>query len=444
MLIAVVPVWGQYTDLAELQAHGGPQEFARRQKELAQRVQKGYVLLFARTQTPESAHYREDNDFFYFTGMADPGAVLLIDTRTGEMTLFEPEQSESMRRTYGANVLSLPAAERAKVTLAAVRSTSTLESTLSMLALEGDPDLWVRIMPDMADRARMEMVIANTQISHPFQPEVEQVAVVRKLIERFPTARFHNVAPIVDAMRNIKTPAEIDILRRNGRLSAAGIRRALAQARPGMYEYEIENEATHVFRAGGAQGVAYTAIVASGPNVNTWHYFSDRRRTEPNDLVVFDFAADLYHEAMDITRTFNVSGKFTPEQAKWYAVDLAAQEAIIAMLRPGNTYDDATAAGKAVYARAGIGDKLRRFPGHFVGLSTHDALVSGPIRAGQVVAVEPIIEFIDEHLHFRIEDTVLVTENGPEVLTADVPKEMTEVEKLVGSEGRTAAGGKKQ
>lgn len=92
MLIAIVPVWGQYTDLAELQAHGGPQEFARRQKVLAQQVQKGYVLLFARTQTPESAHYREDNDFFYFTGIADPGSVLLINTGSGEVTLFEPDE----------------------------------------------------------------------------------------------------------------------------------------------------------------------------------------------------------------------------------------------------------------------------------------------------------------------------------------------------------------
>ena len=115
-------------------------------------------------------------------------------------------------------------------------------------------------------------------------------------------------------MRNIKTPQEIALLRRNGNLSAQGLKEAIANAHPPMYEYQIEARADYVFRNGGAQGWAYPAIVGSGENINTWHYFSDRRQIQPNDLVVFDFAADLEHMTMDITRTFNISGKFTPEQ----------------------------------------------------------------------------------------------------------------------------------
>lgn len=92
-------------------------------------------------------------------------------------------------------------------------------------------------------------------------------------------------------------------------------------AHPSVLEYQIEPRADYVFRDGGAEGWAYPAIVSSGDNINTWHYFNDRCQIQSNELVVFDFAADLHHMAMDITRTFNVSGKFTPEQAKWYAVD---------------------------------------------------------------------------------------------------------------------------
>jgi Xaa-Pro aminopeptidase len=235
-------------------------------------------------------------------------------------------------------------------------------------------------------------------------------------------------------MRNIKTSQEASVLRRNGALSAEGLKQAIEHAKPGMYEYQIEARADYVFRDGGATGWAYPAIVGTGENINTWHYFNDRRQIQANDLVVFDFAADFDHMAMDITRTFNISGKFTPEQAKWYAVDLESQKASIALLKPGNTYEQVADAGKAVFTKNGIDKQWYGFPGHFVGLATHDVKrPTGPIKAGQVVTVEPIVEFPDKQMHFRVEDTILVTDNGPEILSSGVVKEMADVEKLVGS-----------
>ena len=162
-----------------------------------------------------------------------------------------------------------------------------------------------------------------------------------------------------------------------------------------------------------------------------------QKAKDPNrlaELVVFDFGASLDHLTMDITRTFNISGKFTPEQAKWYAVDLESQQATIALLRPGHTYEEAEAAGKAVFDKAGIGEQWYGFPGHFVGLATHDVLhPSGPIKSGQVVTVEPIVEFLDKRMHFRVEDTILITNGEPENLSSAIPKELADVEKLVGS-----------
>jgi Xaa-Pro aminopeptidase len=235
-------------------------------------------------------------------------------------------------------------------------------------------------------------------------------------------------------MRNIKSPKEIEVLRRNGKLSAEGNRDAIAHAHPGMYQYQIEARAEYYYYDHGAQSLAYLAIVGSGSDINTWHYFSDRHKIEANQLVVFDFAASLDHETMDITRTFNISGKFTPEQAQWYSVDLEAQKAVIALLAPGHTYEEAAAAGQAVYEKAGVGKQWMGFPGHFVGFATHDVLrPSGPVRAGQVVTVEPIIEFPEKQMHYRVEDTILVTDGGPENLSSAVPKEIGEVEKLVGS-----------
>jgi len=436
--LASVLSWAQYTDRAAIEDLGGPQEFARRRQELARQLKTGYALLFARNSVPEATHYREDNDFFYFTGLADPGAVLLMDVASASTWIFEPAQSEVTRRVYGPNLLSLLPTEREKLGYTRVLPVVELDIALSSLrGMDAGVDLWVRLgFPDKADGARWEVGRDHAwTFAHPYHaPLPDDLAPAKLLVERYPMVHLRDLTPAIDALRNIKTPAEIAVLRRNGKLSAEGIRQGMAHARPGMLQYQLEAWAYFVFYHGGAQGMAYPAIVSSGEDINTWHYFANHQAIRENELVVFDFGASLDHMTMDITRTFNISGKFTPEQAKWYAVDLEAQQASMTLLRPGHTYEEAAEAGKKVYEKAGVGNQWRGFPGHYVGLATHDVLrPTGPVRAGQAVAVEPIIEFPEKRMHFRVEDTILITEGAPEVLSAGVPKEIEEVEKLVGS-----------
>ena len=436
LVTIAMPVLAQYTDTAAMNDLGGPQEFARRRAELGKQLKTGYLILFARVTLPESNHYREDNDFYYFTGLADPGAVLVMDIAKGNTMIFEPEQGPRMKQVLGPNLLALTADQRKALGYETVLPVSLLDRGLAG-AIGKETDLWLRLgFADKADGARPETGgdYAQEYIDPYGDPTPGDRAALQKLALRYPAAHQRDATSFIDAMRNIKTPQEIAVLRRNGALSAEGIKQGMAHARPMMYEYQIEAQADYVFRNGGAQGWAYPAIVGSGSNINTWHYFSDRQQIQANALIVFDFAADLDHMTMDITRTFNVSGKFTPDQAKWYAVDLESQKAVIAMLKPGNTYEQASDAGKAVFAKAGEEKQWFGFPGHFVGLATHDVLrPSGPIKAGQVVTVEPIVEFPEKQMHFRVEDTILVTDNGPEILSSGVPKELTEVEKLVGS-----------
>jgi Xaa-Pro aminopeptidase len=350
--------------------------------------------------------------------------------------IFEPEQGARGKQVLGPNLLSLTAEQREKLGYKTVLPVSLLDRGLAG-ALGKETDLWLRLgFADKADGARPEVGgdYGQEYIAPYGDPTPGDRAALQKLAMRYPAAHQRDATPFIDEMRNIKTPQEIALLRRNGALSAEGIKQGIAHARPLMYEYQIEAQADFVFRNGGAQGWAYPAIVGTGDNINTWHYFSDRRQIQPNALVVFDFAADLDHMTMDITRTFNVSGKFTPEQAKWYAVDLECQKAVIALLKPGNTYDQASDAGKAVFAKYGEEKQWYGFPGHFVGLATHDVMrPTGPIKAGQVVTVEPIVEFPDKQMHFRVEDTILITENGPEILSVGVPSEMKDVENLAGS-----------
>src|SRR5271165_1690961 len=435
---SVLSLHAQYTDRAAIQDLGGPQEFAARRTELAGKLKTGYVLLFAKTQEPPADHYREDNDFYYYTGLGDPGAVMLMDVATQRTTIFEPHQSPREIQVYGPNLLSMSKDEQKELGYQAVAPLSSLDGTLSFLFGSGvEHDLWVRLgFADKPDGARFETGRDYAvEYNDPYgQTMPGDRGALLKLRERYPAANFRDITGTIDQMRNLKRPGEIEVLRRNGRISAQGDKQAIAHAHPGMYEYQIEAEAAFVFRNSGAQGVAYPAIVGSGKNANTWHYFFNRSKIGPGSIVVFDYAADLDHMTMDITRTFNIDGKFTPEQAKWYNVDLECQKAIIEMLRPGNTYEQAEAAGKKVFEREGIASQWYGWPGHFVGLATHDVMLpQGPITAGQVVTVEPIVEFPDKHWHFRVEDTILITPSGPEVLSSSVPKEMSEVEKLIGS-----------
>jgi Xaa-Pro aminopeptidase len=365
----------------------------------------------------------------------------LIDNQTGATTIFEPVQQSRVKQVYGPNLLGMDEARRAALGYQTVMPVDDLDLVLARsLGRTNPPDLWVRLgFADKVDGARPETAFDYAeQYAAPYgDPTPGDRSVLKKLAERFPAVHLRDLTPAIDAMRNIKTPGEIAVLQKNGKISAEGIRRAMAKVKPGVYEYQVEAEARYWFAYNGAQGIAYPAIVGSGVNSNTWHYFQDREQIQPNVIVVFDFAADLDHMTMDITRTFNSSGKFTAEQAKWYQADLDAQKAVIALLKPGHTYEEAADAGKRVYQMAGVGDQWRGFPGHTVGLATHDVgRPAGPIKSGQVVTVEPIIEFPDKHMHFRVEDTILITEGEPNILSSGVVKEMADVEKLVGSEAK--------
>ena len=429
----------QYTDRKAMDDLGGPKEFAARRADLAAKLKTGYVLLFAKTQEPQAAHYREDNDFYYYTGLSDLGAVMFMDVEKQRVLVFEPQQSPREIQVYGANLLGMSKDEQKALGYPAVLPISSLDSTLAFLFGSGQKnDLWVRLgFADKPDGARFETGRDYAaEYNNPYGQNLpgDRDALL-KLHERYPAANFRDITGAIDEMRNIKRPGEIEVLRRNGRISALGDMHAIEIAHAGMYEYQVEAEAAFNFYNSGAQGVAYPAIVGSGVHANTWHYFFNRDEIKPGSIVVFDYAADLDHMTMDITRTFNIDGKFTPEQAKWYNVDLEAQKAVIGMLKVGNTYEQAADAGKAVYEKAGEGAQWMGFPGHFVGLATHDVMLpKGPIQAGQVVTVEPIIEFPDKHWHFRVEDTILITANGPEALSSAIPKEMADIEKLVGSQ----------
>ncbi|HST08744.1 MAG TPA: aminopeptidase P N-terminal domain-containing protein, partial [Terriglobales bacterium] len=153
-----LPLFAQYTDMAAVNELGGPAEFARRRAELAKQLKTGYLILFARKTLPEAVHYREDNDFFYYTGVSDPGAVLVMDVAKGSTTLFETEQAPRTKQVYGANVLSLSEEERKKLGFEVVLPIGVLDRLLAYGLMRNESqDLWLRLsFADKADGARPE------------------------------------------------------------------------------------------------------------------------------------------------------------------------------------------------------------------------------------------------------------------------------------------------
>ncbi|HEX8979908.1 MAG TPA: aminopeptidase P N-terminal domain-containing protein [Parasulfuritortus sp.] len=273
-------------------------------------------------------------------------------------------------------------------------------------------------------------------------------------------AALTDARALLDEFRLFKDAHELAMMRRAADISAEAHRRAMQACRPGAHEYEIEAELLHAFRQGGSEAPAYTSIVAGGANACILHYVFNNRPLNDGDLLLIDAGAEYAGYAADITRTFPVNGRFSPAQKDAYEIVLAAQAAAIAEVRPGNGWNAPHEAAVRVLVQGMKDLKLlkgridgliesgayRRFymhrTGHWLGLDVHDAgeyKLAGDWRTlqpGMTLTVEPGLYIrpgtgVPRRLHdigIRIEDDVLVTETGCEVLTAAAPKTVAEIE----------------
>ena len=412
-----------------------PEEFTARRERLvtalrAQVPDRGTVILFGAGTTTPGVRFRQDHDFYYLTGSEALNAVLVIDVASGEAHLFMPKLSATQVQFDGGNWLDESDAAR-KYGLASLQPLSALAGFLT--ARHGDGargPMWVRLSDrDEIDQSRGEIRTGVTRRrANPFgQHPTEDAARAAALRAQFPSADFRDVTPHVDQLRLIKSAREIEILRYNGRISAEAMVRAIRASAPGKYEYELEAEATGWMIRHGLQAAAYPAIVGSGPMGNQWHYQDNGRQMKAGELVVMDYAGSLDYLTVDITRTWPVSGRFTEQQRRAYDAVLATQKAIIAAIKPGAARIVVRRIAEETMRKQGFDPRYAN-SGHYVGLSVHDVGDSNlPYAEGMVLAIEPIIDLPDQQLHVRIEDTVLVTATGAEVLSTAVPKEANEL-----------------
>ena len=411
-----------------------PAEFTARRDKLAAVVQQGLIVMFGTTQAAPGVRFRQDNDFFYLTGNESLNGVLVIDAAAKASHLFLPKLTPTQVRYEGGNWLDEPDAAKAHGFTSILPITALGEFLGRRRGVSGPETFWTRLSErDEVGTGRIDAAIeAGRRMINPFAMQPNEDALrIASLRLQFPYYEFRDVTPHIDRLRLIKTPREIEILRYSGRISAEAMQRAIRATAPGKYEYELEAEATYWMVKHGMQSAAYPAIVGSGPMGNQWHYQDSARQMKAGELVVMDYAGALDQLTTDITRTWPVSGAFTEAQRKAYECVLEAQKAIIAAIKPGVTRDTVAKIAQDIYKRHGY-DPLYAYIGHYVGLSVHDVGDwNAPFEAGMVMAIEPIIDLPEQQLHVRIEDTILVTPTGAEILTPGLPKEIDELLALI-------------
>jgi Xaa-Pro aminopeptidase len=400
--------------------------------------------------------YRYDSTFWYLTGFAEPDSALVLVARDGlrQALLFCRTKNEEREAWDGFRYG--PELAEAAFGFDKAHSVEQMDEVV--------PEL-------MADAAALFYALGtDPELDARVRGWLRTVRRQARSGKRAPAAA-HDLTAIVDEMRLVKDAGEIDTMRRAARISAAAHARAMRNCRIGMHEYEIEAELLHEFRRQGAQSPAYTSIVAAGPNACVLHYPAGHAQANDGDLVLIDAACEVDGYAADITRTFPANGRFTGEQRAVYEVVLAAQQEAIAEVRPGLDFNAAHEAATRALTRGLIDLGLlsgsldgaiesrayRQFfmhkTGHWLGLDVHDvgdyrapgAATEGSERPwrtlapGMVTTVEPGLYIrpapnVDERFHhigIRIEDDVAVTADGCEVLSADAPKSVADIEALM-------------
>lgn len=310
-----------------------------------------------------------------------------------------------------------------------------------------------RVFFDLMTEAHSIYFNTNEHYRQAVETQTREDRFIAKCKREFPAHSWHKSQPILQEIRGVKEPEEIALMQQACDITEKGIRRLLSFIKPGVWEYEIEAELLHEFVRNRSKGFAYTPIIASGANANVLHYLENNQQCQAGDLILMDVAAEYANYRSDLTRTFPVSGRFTERQAAVYQAVLRVKKEATAMLVPGTLWAEYhKEVGKIMTSellnlglldRASVQQQDPERPAykkyfmhgtsHHIGLDTHDyGALKTPMKAGMVFTVEPGIYIPAEGMGVRLEDNVVIQEQGaPKNLMANIPIEIEEIEALM-------------
>jgi len=388
--------------------------FKQRRKMLMEKMGKGIGLVFAGSEGGED--FKINPDFYYLTGIADePDAVLLLapaEKKRKEMLFLTSRDPEEERWTGER----LPIGEMLKkeTGFEYIYRTGRLAGFLNRL-LNNTDTLCVLSRP-----------------AGYTSPVPKDLQIFRDIQSRRLNARIKDCTTLITDMRLIKSKSEIALMQKAIDITKIGLMTVFKNVKPEMTEEQVQILLENTFRENGAKNLAFPSIIAAGHNSTVLHYIRNDAEIKKGDLLLMDVGAEYGHYAADVTRTIPVSGKFSAEQRKIYEIVLKAQNEAMKKIKPGVLVDDVHETARKVIEDAGYGDYFMHGTSHFIGLEVHDVGdYDRPLKPGVVISVEPGIYLPDKDIGVRIEDDVLVTEKGYELLTRDIPRDPDELEKIL-------------
>ncbi len=393
-----------------------PSEYAARRAELSRKLINSVVVLFGHTEKGEEnirTGFFQEPDFYYLTGWREPGALLIVaPPQDGKpySVLFLPRRQPDQEKWTGRKLGPDDS------TIAEVSGFDTVLPTESF-----ESEL----------RKQLDHYSAIHTVGEHAIAELKALAPLRDV---------SSAGPMIARLRMKKSPEELALIQKSIEATLDAHRAAWKRAAPGLFEYQVAATMTDVYFDAGCERHAYAPIVGSGPNSTILHYSRNSRRMDRGELLLMDVGAECSGYAADITRTIPLGAHFTKRQREIYEVVLGAQNAVIAAIKPGIPLGDLTKIAREYINTHGtdlhgapLGKYFTHGVSHHVGLDVHDATdFSQPLAEGNVITVEPGIYIPEESIGIRIEDMVLVTNDGAKLMSGALPRDPSEIEKALG------------
>jgi len=424
-----------------------PDEFKQRRDSLREFIGNNELIILKSNEikmrnSDISYEYRQDSDFYYLTGHTAPNSLVLIsktdiikvkpEAKPLNELLLIPDKNPQME-TWTGKMLGFDEAR-------------TLYKFNEVASIRKQNDILTEVLKDVSN------VYVNASIRSRRRTENSFVTYLENLKnEASLQFSIKSVSQFINQLRAIKSKAEIEIMRKSIDITALAFKEAAKSAEPEMHEYELEAVIEYVYKKSGAERCGFPSIVGSGENSCILHYEKNNAKIEDGDLILFDIGAEYKMYSADISRTIPANGTFTDRQKQIYQIVLKANEETIKAIKPGVPYNilDQTSIrviAEGLHAIGLIDDPsdtraARKYTLHGVshplGLDTHDVFSrnSRELKPGMVLTVEPGIYIPEEKIGIRIEDDVLVTDTGYEVLSKSAPKTVKEIENLMKGKG---------
>jgi Xaa-Pro aminopeptidase len=445
--------------------HFPPEEFAARRAAVFDAIgERAFAILQGAAAPVGYVRFRQSNEFYHLTGIETPHAYLVLDGAARRTILYLPNRDE--RREYGeGKVLSAEDAElvRQLAGVDEVHSTDRILEHLRERARSGEVrTVYAPFSPaeGLATTRGMALRAAADVEADPLDRRVARhVAFLGTLRELLPGLALEDLTPTLDAIRLIKSPREIERIRASTKLHGLAILEAMRSTTPGITEYELEAIGKFVYTRHGAQGDAYYALAHIGDNAYMNHYHAGTRAARAGDMILLDYGTDHHYYVSDMARMWPADGRFNAVQRELYGFYLGFYEAILTRIRAGATPQqikrEALVEIDGILARTRFSKPVYRAAaeafveayrqgaenpdgglGHWVGMAAHDVgRDTGPLRPGMVLVIEPQFRVPEERIYVRLEDMILVTEDGAEILSDFVPRDMESIERLMREEG---------